>query len=173
MICPGCQAENRSGRRFCAKCGAALPVVCPDCGYQNEPEDSFCGGCGTALAAPAQPAKGPPSSPVPAEPERRQVTILFADLSGFTNLSAALPVEDVHHLIARFFEVVDDVVLEYGGHVDKHIGDAVMAVFGAPLAHDNDPERAVRAALDIHNKLLELSAELDVSLKAHIGIASG
>ena len=173
MICPGCQAENRSGRRFCAKCGTALPAVCSDCGYENDPEDAFCGGCGMALAAPAQPAKIPPSASVSAEPERRQVTILFADLSGFTKLSAALPAEDVHRLIARFFEVIDDVVLAYGGHVDKHIGDAVMAVFGAPLAHDDDPERAVRAALDIHTKLRELSAELDVPLKAHIGIASG
>jgi class 3 adenylate cyclase len=115
----------------------------------------------------------PPATPVRAEPERRQVTILFADLSGFTKLSAALPAEDVHRLIGRFFEVVDDIVLEYGGRVDKHIGDAVMALFGAPVAHGNDPERAVRTASDIHTKLRELSAELEVPLQAHIGIASG
>ena len=173
MICPGCQTENRSGRRFCSKCGAALPVACPDCGFENEPGDAFCGGCGTARAASEKSADRPPATPVRAEPERRQVTILFADLSGFTKLSAALPVEDVHRLIGRFFGVIDDVVLEYGGRVDKHIGDAVMALFGAPVAHGNDPERAVRAALDIHTKLRELSAELEVPLQAHIGIASG
>ena len=177
MICPGCQNENRSGRRFCSKCGAALPVACPGCGYENEPDDAFCGGCGTALAASAplaQQAVGPPpAAPVRAEPERRQVTILFADLSGFTRISTTLPAEDVHRLIRRFFEVVDDIVLEYGGRVDKHIGDAVMALFGAPVAHGNDPERAVRTAADIHTKLRALSDELEVPLKAHIGIASG
>jgi class 3 adenylate cyclase len=173
MICTGCQTENRSGRGFCSKCGTALPVVCLDCGFENELGDAFCGGCGTALAASAQSAERPPEKPLTTEPERRQVTILFADLCGFTKLSAALPVEDVHRLIGRFFEVIDDIVLEYGGRVDNHIGDAVMAIFGAPVAHGNDPERAVRAASDIHTKLRELSAELEVPLQAHIGIASG
>ncbi len=173
MICSGCQIENRSGRRFCSKCGAALSAACPGCGYENEPGDAFCGGCGAALATSAPSAKRPPATPERAGPERRQVTILFADLSGFTKLSATLPAEDVHRLIGRFFEVVDDIVLEYGGRIDKHIGDAVMALFGAPVAHGNDPERAVRTALDIHTKLRALSAELEMPLQAHIGIASG
>lgn len=178
MICPGCQTENRSVRRFCAQCGAALPVTCGACGFENDPGDAFCGSCGAALAVSAQSVTQPKptaaqSVSAQAEPERRQVTILFADLSGFTKLSSDLATEDVHHLMGRFFEAVDGIVLDYGGRVDKHIGDAVMAVFGAPVAHDNDPERAIRAALGIHGKLRELSAELEMPLKAHIGIASG
>jgi len=176
MICPGCQAENRAERRFCAKCGGALPAPCPSCAFENDPGDAFCGGCGAALTAspgPSDDAKKKELTPPTAEPERRQVTILFADLSGFTRLSSSLPAEDVHRLMGRFFETLDAVILDYGGSIDKHIGDAVMALFGAPVAHDNDAERAIRAALDIHDKLGELSAELKMTLTAHIGIASG
>ena len=82
--------------------------------------------------------------------ERRQVTVLFADLSGFTQLSSKLGAEATHELLNRYFEAVDGIVEDCGGSVDKHIGDNVMAVFGAPVAHADDPERAVRAALDIH-----------------------
>jgi len=170
--CPHCQAENRVGRRFCAKCGGALPIPCPACGFENDPGDAFCGGCGAALTA-APGAADDAKEVATAAPERRQVTILFADLSGFTRLSSTLPAEDIHRLMGRFFETVDAVVLDYGGSVDKHIGDAVMALFGAPVAHDNDAERSVRAALDIHDRLRELSAELKIPLSAHIGIASG
>jgi len=101
--------------------------------------------------------------------ELRQVTVLFADISGFTALSSGLDAEDTHALLNRFFAVVDEAVGEYGGSVDKHIGDAVMAVFGAPLAHTDDPERTLRAALDIH----EAVAGLEPPLKVHIGVASG
>lgn len=110
-----------------------------------------------------------------AEPvgERRQVTVLFADLSDFTALSNELGAEETHALLNRYFETVDGIVESYGGTIDKHIGDNVMAVFGAPVAHTNDPERAVRAALDIHTGMTELSAELERPLATHIGIASG
>ncbi len=105
--------------------------------------------------------------------ERRQVTILFIDLSGYTRLSNELDAEQVHALLERFFSKVDSVVNNYGGTVDKHIGDAVMGVFGAPVAHDDDPERAVRAALAVHASMAELSAEMGRELTVHIGIASG
>jgi class 3 adenylate cyclase/tetratricopeptide (TPR) repeat protein len=105
--------------------------------------------------------------------ERRQVTILFADLSGFTALSRSLDAEEVHELVARFTSLVDDVIVGYGGSIDKHIGDAVMALFGAPRAHDDDPVRAARAALDIHEALARWSENSGHPLKAHIGIASG
>ncbi len=101
--------------------------------------------------------------------ERRQVTVLFADLTGFTKLTSELDAEETHALLNRYFEAADAVVKDYGGTIDKHIGDAVMAVFGTPVAHANDPERAVRAALDIH----EAVAALEPPLSAHIGIASG
>ena len=107
------------------------------------------------------------------EGERREVTVLFADLSGFTKLSSKLDAEETHALLNRFFETVDSIVVGYGGTVDKHIGDNVMAVFGAPVAHGNDPERAVRAALDIHGAMPELGESLGRRLAVHIGIASG
>jgi class 3 adenylate cyclase/tetratricopeptide (TPR) repeat protein len=105
--------------------------------------------------------------------ERRQVTVLFADLSNFTVLSSELGAEWTHSLLNRYFEIVDRIVESYGGTIDKHIGDNVMAVFGAPVAHTDDPERAVRAAVDIHAAMTELSAEWERTLTAHIGIASG
>ncbi len=111
----------------------------------------------------------------PATPmgDRRQVTVLFADLSGFTRLSNELDAEKTHALLNRYFETVDGIVEGYGGTVDKHIGDNVMAVFGAPVAHTDDPERAVRTATDIHQAMTGLSDELGRDLTAHIGIASG
>ena len=105
--------------------------------------------------------------------ERRQVTVLFADLSGFTQLSRTLGAEETHALLNRYFEVVDNIVDSYGGSIDKHIGDNVMAVFGAPVAHDDDPMRAVRAALEIYNSMASLSGEFGHALETHIGIASG
>ncbi len=105
--------------------------------------------------------------------ERRQVTILFADLCGFTSLSRSLDPEEVRELVARFTAQVDGIVVGYGGTVDKHIGDAVMALFGAPRAHDDDPLRAARAALDVHSALARISETSAHPLQAHIGIASG
>ena len=101
------------------------------------------------------------------------MTVLFADLSGYTQLSAALDAEELHGVMARVFEVIDGVVEDYGGTVDKHIGDAVMALFGAPIAHGDDPLRAVRAALDIHQAMPALSDELGHPLAVHLGVASG
>ena len=124
-----------------------------------------------AIADGAGKTAAPEAVPEGSEPagERRQVTVLFADLAGFTQLSGSLDAEDVHGLLNRYFAVVDGVIERHGGHVDKHIGDGLMAVFGAPVAHADDPERAVRAAVDIHAAV----AALDASLAVHIGIASG
>jgi class 3 adenylate cyclase/tetratricopeptide (TPR) repeat protein len=105
--------------------------------------------------------------------ERRQVAVLFADLAGFTALSKEVDAEEVHALLGLFFDRVDRVVEEYGGHIDKHIGDCVMAVFGAPVAHGNDAERAVRAALAICDAMPELSVEAGRTIHVHIGIAGG
>ncbi len=120
-----------------------------------------------ALRAWKQPeAAAPPPSQVAA---RRQVTVLFADLTGFTSLSNRLDAEELHALLQRFFAEVDEAVRSFGGSIDKHIGDAVMAVFGAPVAHSDDPERAVRCALEIHARL----AVFHPPQQSHIGIASG
>ncbi|WP_172628349.1 adenylate/guanylate cyclase domain-containing protein [Bradyrhizobium ivorense] len=105
--------------------------------------------------------------------ERRQVTVLFADLSGFTRLSSALDPEETHGLLNSYFEVIDHIVVSYGGSIDKHIGDCVMAVFGAPTAHSDDAERAVRAALAIHPAMQSLSEKTGRILKVHVGLASG
>jgi class 3 adenylate cyclase/tetratricopeptide (TPR) repeat protein len=125
------------------------------------------------LAAIETPALPSPASGAEPEAERRHVTVVFADLSGFTQLSNELGAERTHALLNRYFAVVDGIIADYGGSIDKHIGDNVMAVFGAPVAHGDDTERAVRAAFDIHPAMRALSASEGRELKAHIGIASG
>jgi len=105
--------------------------------------------------------------------ERRQVTILFADLSGFTALGQSLDPEALRDLLGRYTKLVDSIIFDYGGTVDKHIGDAVMALFGAPRAHDDDPLRAARAALDIHEALARLGEKVGRLLQVHVGIANG
>ena len=114
-----------------------------------------------------------PSSAVTPFGEHRQVTVLFADIAGYTRLTSALGAEEIHAVLNRYFEMVDAVVESYGGAIDKHIGDNVMAIFGAPVAHDDDPLRAVRAAFDIHEQMMVLSKERGRLLQAHIGVASG
>jgi len=113
------------------------------------------------------------SQSIPSEGERRPVTVLFVDLSDFTKLSSELGAEETHAMLNRYFATVDGIIESYGGAIDKHIGDNVMAVFGAPIAHTDDPERALRAAIDIHKAMTRLGDELGQSLTAHIGIASG
>jgi len=128
---------------------------------------------GNIETAPALDSQAAPGSAPGPSGERRQVTVLFADLAGFTNISEELGAEATHALLNRYFETVDALVEGYGGSIDKHMGDNVMAVFGAPVAHSDDPERALRAALDIHGAMAELTAEFGRDLRAHIGIASG
>jgi class 3 adenylate cyclase len=179
--CLRCSAGNRPGRQFCAECGSPLPVACVACGFANAKEEKFCGGCGTALAPASPPA--PAASPAPANAnappnaadagERRPVTVMFADLTGYTRLSQQLDPEDVHDLLGRYFAVADAIVERCGGSVDKHIGDSVMAVFGAPVAHGDDGLRALRAADAIQRAVPELGAQLGHPLAVHIGVAAG
>jgi class 3 adenylate cyclase/tetratricopeptide (TPR) repeat protein len=167
MECPRCRTENPSGHRFCSACGQKLARACPDCQFENSTEAGFCGGCGRALRT-QTPKTAEPAS----EGERRPVTVLFADLVGFTELSGRLDAEDLKALVDSFYARADRVIADYGGTVDKHIGDAVMALFGAPIAHGDDSERAVRAALDIHASLAE-AGSAGTAQSAHIGIAAG
>ena len=173
MKCTECGHDNREGRRFCAKCGTALNVAYPACGFANEAGDSFCGGCGERLDEGSTAASEAAVPAPPVEAERRQVTILFADLSGFTKLSSTRDPEETHDVLSRFFAAIDGIVESYGGTVDKHIGDAVMALFGAPVAHADDAERACRATIDIHAAMRGLSTDTDLALTVHAGIASG
>ncbi|MEH2501074.1 class 3 adenylate cyclase/tetratricopeptide (TPR) repeat protein [Bradyrhizobium sp. AZCC 1678] len=127
----------------------------------------------TPPPAPSAPASvSGRASPLP-EAERRQVTVLFADIAGYTKLSDELDAEEVHALLGSFFDLADASVVDHGGTVDKHIGDCVMAVFGAPVAYGNDPERCVRAALDIGSRMPLVAADLGRTIGVHIGIASG
>ena len=172
MRCPQCQSENRTDRKFCAACGAALERTCAACGFKNEPSDRFCGGCGRSMAD-AAPAGEQRVRPEHALPERRPVAVLIADLSNFTRLSAGRDPEDTQRLLTRYFDAIDPIVLQHGGTIDKHIGDAMMALFGAPIAHGDDAVRAARAAIAIHRRLADLSRESGEAFGAHIGIALG
>ncbi len=159
MICPNCGTANEAGRKFCGECATPLAISCPSCGSPNTPGMKFCGECGTAIAA-ATPssrqgsaAPGPgggSTSPVVAPvAERRLVSVLFIDLVGFTTFAEGRDAEDVRETLTRYFDLASDVIGRYGGTVEKFIGDAVMAVWGAPVAREDDAERAVRAALDL------------------------
>ena len=142
MTCPSCGTDNRAGRKFCSNCGVVLARTCPSCGAANEPGDRFCGECGSALEA------GAPPGPAPAA-ERRLVSVLFGDLVGFTPLSEDRDPDEVRELLSRYFDAARQVIERYGGTVEKFIGDAVMAVWGTPVAREDDAERAVRAALEL------------------------
>ena len=163
MICARCGAENELGRKFCLECGERLSVTCPACGASNTPGARFCGECGKALAASDAPqASGVMHSPGPVS-ERRLVSVLFADLVGFTTISEARDAEDVRELLEGYFDTCRAVVTRYGGTVEKFIGDAVMAVWGTPVAQEDDAERAVRAALDLVDVARRLGDERGVS----------
>jgi class 3 adenylate cyclase/tetratricopeptide (TPR) repeat protein len=150
MRCASCQTENDPGRKFCVECGTRLAVACPVCGSANPPNGKFCGECGTALNAEAEIAPAPEARRAEARvAERRLVSILFADLVGFTAQSEAQDPEEVRELLSRYFAAARETIERYGGTVEKFIGDAVMAVWGAPTAHEDDAERAVRAALEL------------------------
>jgi class 3 adenylate cyclase/tetratricopeptide (TPR) repeat protein len=164
--CPACSAENRPGRRFCSRCGGPLAQACPACGAANEPDDAFCGDCGTPLGAAS--AVDAPTA------ERRLVSVLFADLVGFTPLSESRDAEEVRELLSRYFDICRRIIGVYGGSVEKFIGDAVMAVWGAPIATEDDGERAVRAALDLVAAVTALGDEVGAEgLRARAGVLTG
>lgn len=175
MNCPECSLPNAAERRFCGDCGSRLVARCDVCDFKNEPGVKFCGGCGGRLDVLARSVPGSEAPVVLREEsgERRQATILFADLAGYTRLSTELDPEDLRALIGEYFVRLDALVSRYGGTVERHIGDAVMGVFGAPVAHGNDALRAVRTGLDIHEALKELSREFGRPLHGHVGISSG
>ncbi len=174
MNCPNCGFENEAGRKFCGECGSALARPCPSCGTPNAPGMKFCGECGSALegAAPvarqaAQPVEAPSA-------ERRLVSVLFADLVGFTTLSETRDAEEVRDLLSRYFDTCRRLIGRYGGTVEKFIGDAVMAVWGTPVAKEDDAERAVRAALDLTAGVAMLGQEVGApELRARAGVLTG
>jgi predicted ATPase/class 3 adenylate cyclase len=176
QVCTSCGRENREGRKFCVGCGRSLEVelTCPSCGAPYEPDESFCGDCGAALAetpAPAVPVAPPVETAVA---ERRLVSVLFADLVGFTTLSESRDPEEVRELLSRYFDTCRRLVGLYGGVVEKFIGDAVMAVWGTPVATEDDAERAVRTALDLVAAVQALGQEAGIDgLRARAGVLTG
>src|SRR3954468_17156202 len=160
-ICGRCGGTSPDDDRFCSDCGAPLGAACPSCGATVLPGKRFCGQCGTAVAGvPATAADG--HAPAPSAPvaERRICSVLFCDLVGFTPLSESRDPEEVRELLSRYFETARTVVARYGGTVEKFIGDAVMAVWGTPVALEGDTERAVRAALDLVDAVTVLGADV-------------
>jgi class 3 adenylate cyclase/predicted ATPase len=177
LVCASCGAENGAGVKFCGECGAALATACPACGTPNEARRKFCGECGSPLGAGAPSASSrpavPPSPEAPAA-ERRLVSVLFADLVGFTSLSESRDAEDVRELLSHYFDTCRRLIDLYGGTVEKFIGDAVMAVWGTPVATEDDAERAVRAALDLVAAVTALGEEVGASeLRARGGVLTG
>ncbi|HEY7023551.1 MAG TPA: adenylate/guanylate cyclase domain-containing protein, partial [Candidatus Limnocylindrales bacterium] len=168
MICSTCGTENKPGAKFCNECGVALESGCPNCGAVNKPGAKFCNECGTTLADLA------PSGRVAVRTEasgseRRLVTVLFADLVGFTPFAEGRDAEDVRETLSHYFDLCSDVVGRYGGTIEKFIGDAVMAVWGAPAAFEDDAERAVRAALD----LIEAVPSIATGVQARAAVLTG
>ncbi len=173
--CASCGAENPAGKKFCSECGSALAIACPSCGAALTGTEKFCGECGSPLAAGQSSPVAAPAVVVDAPvAERRFVTVLFADLVGFTAASESRDAEDTRELLSSYFETCRRLIGLYGGSVEKFIGDAVMAVWGAPVATEDDAERAVRAALELVAAVQALGEEVGVpELRARAGVLTG
>jgi class 3 adenylate cyclase len=194
MRCTGCGTDNREGRRFCAQCGQPLKLACPSCGAPNEPAERFCGDCGAALAANAQ--LGAAQSPKAAltapgvrvtseqtdasstvEGERKTVTALFADIKGSTELMEDLDPEEARAIVDPALKLMIEAVRRYDGYVVQSTGDGVFALFGAPLAHEDHPQRALYAALRLQEELKRYSAKVvadgSTPIQGRVGINTG
>jgi class 3 adenylate cyclase/tetratricopeptide (TPR) repeat protein len=186
MRCGQCSAVVAQDDRFCGDCGAPIEAACPSCGEPVTTGKRFCRACGSPVQAAAASSATPPAAasssarPVAAslgaEPvaERRVCSVLFCDIVGFTPLSEARDPEAIRELLSQYFAVARTVIGRYGGVVEKFIGDAVMAVWGTPVATEGDAERAVRAALDLVAAVTELGQETEVpGLAARAGVVTG
>ena len=156
VTCPSCAYENNDDARFCAGCGAALGTTCASCGTVVPPGGRFCPNCGT-------PVPDARTAETPVE-ERRVVSILFADLAGFTSSSDQADPEDVRRTLIPFHTIAKEEIERFGGTLDKFVGDAAMGVFGAPVAHEDDAERAIRAALAVQAR----ASEMDIAVRAAV-----
>ena len=197
MKCPKCQIENRKGANFCRQCGFKFERTCPSCGHPYPDGFAFCDKCGCHLQ-PDKPAsdkipenKASPISPSPNQHktakhrtdetaiigERKHVTVLFSDLTGYTAMSEKLDPEDIKEITSRIFGEVSEIVSKYDGFIEKYAGDAVMAMFGVPTAHEDDPVRAVKAAREIHERVNRISPEIEAGtgqpVSMHTGITTG
>src|SRR3954462_14520522 len=198
MRCPSCGAENRPGRRFCGACGAALSAACPSCGFVNEPDEKFCGGCGRRMVSPSvetpQTASGQ-ATPAPQtftprhlaekirpgraalQGERKQVTVLFADVVGSTELIRDRDPEDAQRLLDGAVQRMMTAVHRYEGTVSRLQGDGLMAMFGAPVAHEDHAVRACYAALAMLEAVRRYADEVrraqGLAIQIRVGLNSG
>jgi class 3 adenylate cyclase/tetratricopeptide (TPR) repeat protein len=168
--CVECGTEHDAEARFCSACGATLSVACPGCGAEQPAADAFCSRCGTALGD-ATPS--PRATVVDDRQERRVVTVLFADLAGSTALAERLDPEELRELQGELFALVNGEVERHGGTTEKFVGDAILAVFGIPQAHDDDPERAVRTALAVQRRFGAFANAIRARHGAELGLRIG
>jgi class 3 adenylate cyclase/tetratricopeptide (TPR) repeat protein len=192
MKCPRCQTENPETKKFCRKCGTELSCICAHCGSKCLPDDEFCGECGHALreAKPTPVDYSKPQSYTPKfladkilgartalEGERKLVTVLFADVASFTAMSEKLDPDEVHQIMDGCFKILLDQIHRYEGTVDKFAGDGMMALFGAPVAHEDHAQRACHAALGIQRAIAEygekVKRDCGAEFKMRIGLNSG
>ncbi|MFZ0657788.1 MAG: adenylate/guanylate cyclase domain-containing protein, partial [Candidatus Binataceae bacterium] len=193
MRCRSCNHDNRAERRFCAECGHPLAALCAACGASNEPGEKFCGGCGGALSI--APAPHPPSSGARVETaestvrvrteatgeipdgERKTVTALFADIKGSTELEQDLDPEEARAIIDPALKLMIDAVRRYEGYIVQSTGDGIFALFGAPIAHEDHPQRALYAALRMQEELNRYSSRLreagNLPIEARVGVNTG
>jgi class 3 adenylate cyclase/tetratricopeptide (TPR) repeat protein len=169
MKCPKCQFENPGGLIFCGKCGGKLERICPNCNLPNPLDFNFCGGCGQKLETINVIEEVEPSI----EGERKQITVLFSDLSGYTAMSERLDPEEVKEIMSRIFGEIALVITKYEGFIEKFYGDEVMALFGIPKIHEDDPVRAIRAAREIHDLVGAMSPKLKERIAQPLSMHSG
>ena len=164
-VCRECGGENPVSSRYCVQCGHPLPQTCVICGAELPAGARFCPACGRAL------------TPPPAEGERKLVTVLFSDIVGSTSLGEKVDPERWRSLLDAYFSAMTEVIRGWGGTVEKFIGDAIVAIFGVPTAREDDPERALRAALGMLDRLTALNRDLEashgLSLEMRIGVNTG
>jgi class 3 adenylate cyclase/tetratricopeptide (TPR) repeat protein len=192
--CAKCGTDNREGRKFCAQCGVPLKAVCPACGAENEPGEKFCGECGAAFAANVVPVATSstqaastvpdirvtpeqPDASITLDGERKTVTALFADIKGSTELMEELDPEAARAIIDPALKLMIDAAHRYDGYVVQSTGDGIFALFGAPLAHEDHPQRALYAALRLQDELKRYSAKVlaegGTPIQGRIGINTG
>ncbi|MBC2716709.1 MAG: AAA family ATPase [Desulfobacteraceae bacterium] len=191
MKCPKCQFDNREGAKFCKKCGEKLELLCPSCNYPYQPGSTFCDECGHNLQEPEEPPDySEPQSYTPKfladkiltsrssiEGERKLVTVLFSDVAGFTSMSEKLDPEEVHQIMDGCFKILMDEIHKFEGTINQFTGDGVMALFGAPVAHEDHAQRACYASLSIQKAIEKygekLKNERGIDFKMRIGLNSG
>ena len=168
MRCSKCGSENPVGKKFCTQCGSAFAVLCPSCGAENPPSSRFCGDCGIGLSAdiaakqPRASVLGAPGIRVTAretdpslatDGERKTVTALFADIKGSMELMEDLDPEEARAIVDPAIKLMISAVDRYDGYIVQSTGDGIFAIFGAPLAHEDHPQRALYAALRMQEEL--------------------